>query len=69
MYYSKADNIDMITPNLYMSDVFNAENYDLLQKLHITHIVTVSRTISPKFPKDFTYLVCEVDDESTQDVG
>jgi len=61
----KNSNIDInaiIDNQLYMSDVFTAENLDLIKSLRITHIVTVSGCISPKYPDKFIYKVIKIDD-------
>jgi hypothetical protein len=52
-----------------MSDVWAAENLKLLQETKITHIVTVSFGIKPKYPeKGFEYLVIGIDDSSEQNI-
>jgi hypothetical protein len=45
-----------------MSDVFTAEKLTVLNDLKITHIVTVSGGISPKYPSKFKYIVIPVED-------
>lgn len=55
-------------PGLYMSDVFTAENMDVLREYKITHILLVSAGISPRYPDKFTYKVIKVDDKPTQDI-
>ncbi|CDW78718.1 leucine rich repeat and phosphatase domain containing protein [Stylonychia lemnae] len=60
--------IDQILPNLYMSNVYAAENQQILQELKITHIVTVSAGIKPKYPSFYNYKVILVDDNPKFDV-
>mmetsp|Transcript_44183 Transcript_44183/g.32156 ORF Transcript_44183/g.32156 Transcript_44183/m.32156 type:complete len:125 (+) Transcript_44183:55-429(+) len=54
-------------PNLYMSDVSGAGSLEELQKRNITHIVTVSANLTPKFPDFFEYLVVPIDDRDSED--
>ena len=51
-----------------MSDVWNAEKLPLLEKNKITHIVTVSGGIKPKYPTQFQYLVIPIDDTAEENV-
>ena len=65
---SKATDIDEICPGLYMSDVFTAENMEILRKFNITHILTLSAGISPRYPDMFDYKVIKIDDSPMQDI-
>ena len=63
-YLSKsASDIDpIIEGQLYMSDVFTAENLKAIEPLGITHIVTVSGGIYPRYLDKFAYKVIKIDD-------
>lgn len=52
-----------------MSDVFTAENEGVLQERGITHIVSVSAGISPRYPSRYTYHVIKIDDSPTQNIS
>ena len=56
------DDIHEICPRLYMSDVFTAEKLRVLADFKITHIVTVSGDIAPRYPDKFNYKVIPVED-------
>jgi hypothetical protein len=58
------DMSEIIPSMLFMSGYMSAENLPLLQKNGITHIVTVSGGIKPKYPEHFEYLVLPIDDQS-----
>jgi protein-tyrosine phosphatase len=59
---------EIIEGKVYMSDVFTAENLEVLDEKKITHIVTVSKGIRPRYPEKFQYFVIEVNDETTEDL-
>jgi len=59
---------EILEGKLFMSDVFTAENMDILKRNKITHIVTVSKGIRPRYPDKFTYFVIEAEDLTTQDI-
>ena len=40
---------------LYLGDLFVAVNKGVLDKIGITHILTVASGLKPSFPKDFNY--------------
>lgn len=62
-----SNDIHEIIPGcLYMSDVFTAENMQVLDQHKITHIVTVSGGIKPRYPHLFEYLVLPIDDSPDQ---
>ena len=69
--YFRADGKDMskIMDNLYMSDWTSAENEDTLKENEITHILTACPHMPPKYPKQFTYMIIEVNDDNSQDIG
>ena len=62
------DDIHEICPRLFMSDVFTAEKPNVLAELKITHIVTVSSGIAPRYPDKFVYKVIPVEDQPMQDL-
>ena len=68
MYSFNAEDIHEIDNGLYMSDIFTAENLDILSKFGITHIVTVTGHIPPKYKDKFEYLVVEVDDDPSENL-
>ncbi len=62
-------NLDEIIPeSLYISDVWKAENLKLLEANKITHIVTCSPGIKPKYPHLFEYLVIPIDDVAEENI-
>mmetsp|Transcript_36879 Transcript_36879/g.35611 ORF Transcript_36879/g.35611 Transcript_36879/m.35611 type:complete len:118 (-) Transcript_36879:176-529(-) len=68
MYFSIGDEIDEILPQLYLSNIFGAENLDKLHELGITHILTVAEGLKPKYEDKFVYKVIKIDDFHTQDI-
>ena len=55
---------EIIEGSLFMSDVWTAEDLEALKRNQITHIVTVSGGIKPRFPDLFEYLVLPIDDKN-----
>jgi hypothetical protein len=53
---------EIIPGMLYMSGYVAAEDIDELKSNKITHVVTVSGGIKPKYPHLFEYLVLPIDD-------
>ena len=53
---------EIIDGSLFMSDVWTAEDLEVLKQKQITHIVTVSGGINPRYPHLFEYLVLPIDD-------
>jgi protein-tyrosine phosphatase len=49
--------------NLYLGSVGAAYNFQVLQQLKISSILTVCECLPPKFPNDFEYKVIQVTDE------
>jgi hypothetical protein len=62
LYNKEHVDIDKIDENLYMSDVFTAENIVALNERKITHILTVTGHVKPRFPDQFWYKIIEIDD-------
>ena len=58
------DMSEIVPSMLFMSGYMGAEDLPLLQSKGITHIVTVSGGIKPKYPHLFEYLVLPIDDQS-----
>jgi len=56
--------IDLIIPHLYVGNIYAARNKNLLQSLHITHIVNAAEEIPNYFPGDFDYLELKLRDHS-----
>lgn len=61
---SFTDMSEIVPSMLFMSGYIAAEDLSLLQSNGITHIVTVSGGIKPKYPHLFEYLVLPIDDQS-----
>ena len=59
---------EIIPESLYLSDVWKAESLKHLQANKITHIVTVSQGIKPKYPSEFKYMVIPVDDVAEESI-
>ena len=65
--FLRVDDINEIIPGLYMSDYQTADNLEVLTRLGITHIVTVTKL--PLKNKDkFTCMQIEIDDQSGEDI-
>ena len=62
------EDINEIVEGLYMSDGMTSTNLDVLQRLKITHILTVANYLPPKFKDKFTYLVVEVVDDPNENL-
>ncbi|KAK9060577.1 hypothetical protein SSX86_021283 [Deinandra increscens subsp. villosa] len=68
--YVKDDNVpSQIEEGLYLGSVGAANNKTLLKSLNITHILTVSGSIPPSYPNDFTYKVVAVHDKSDVNIA
>eukprot|EP00347_Sterkiella_histriomuscorum_P020163 403338863 len=65
---SKHNDIHLILPGVYISDVLAAENREMLAKHKITHILIVSAGITPRYPDKFTYKRIQIDDKDSQDI-
>ena len=66
---SESKEISEIVENeLYMSDIFAAENLEELNRCQITHILTVAARLPPKYPENFKYKVVSINDESHEDI-
>lgn len=59
---------EIVPQMLFMSGYMSAEDLPTLQSRSITHIVTVSGGIKPKYPHLFEYLVLPIDDQSDQNL-
>ncbi len=69
IFASEKDDLSEIVPeSVYMSNCWAAENLELLQKTQITHIVTVSGGMKPRYPQFFEYLVIPIDDTAEENV-
>ena len=55
---------EIIPGMLYLSGYMAAEDLEQLNKNNITHIVTVSGGMKPKYPHLFDYLVLPINDTS-----
>jgi protein-tyrosine phosphatase len=59
----------LIEPRLYLGSYVSAQNLTMLQKLEITHILTLSKEAPPFFPTQFTYKIIMVDDLVSVDLS
>ena len=56
----------VIDGRLFISSVVEAQNYALLKKHNVTHILTIGKDMPPLYPQDFTYqIIPEVEDTET----
>ena len=60
--------LDLIMPNLYLGGVFAATEESTLEEKKITHVLTMGNNMPPKFPDSYTYKVCELDDDDSEDI-
>ena len=63
-----ARDFNEIIPSLYLGSVFAASSSDTLEELKITHVLTMGKDMSPKFPDRYEYKVCELEDEVDEDI-
>lgn len=66
--------MDKIADRIYLGDIRSAQDLHELTLNCITHIVTLSKSLVPMFPKHFNYLCVGVDDSNgnaamTENVG
>ena len=63
------DDISEIIPNkLYLGNYYSATLKDSLKKRGITHILMIGYFLKEIYPKDFTYINAEIDDEEREDI-
>lgn len=60
--YGNYFEIDEIIPNVFISDFASACETDKLQKIGITHIITVVIGIDEMYPKIFNYMIINICD-------
>jgi len=65
---SDTDDFNLVYPNIYIGNYSTSTNYDLLNRLGITHIISVIPTFNPPFEDKFNYLHIEAYDDETQDI-
>eukprot|EP00742_Colponemidia_sp_Colp-10_P009058 GILJ01009849.1.p1 GENE.GILJ01009849.1~~GILJ01009849.1.p1 ORF type:complete len:333 (-),score=55.35 GILJ01009849.1:223-1221(-) len=58
----------LIMDGLYLSDMNVAINRTILTEYKITHIVVVASGIRPRFPKEITYLLIDIEDTDEADI-
>ena len=63
-----ARDFNEIIPSLYLGSVFAASSSDTLEELGITHVLTMGKDMSPKFPDRYEYKVWELEDEVDEDI-
>jgi len=61
-YIGYKPDMDMVYPNLYISNFATSCDKEYLMSIGITHIVTSIIGISPNFPEHFTYLQLDIGD-------
>ena len=49
MDFMNSDKLDEVMDNMFLGNVFQAENRVLLDKFHVTHILTVARLLGLKY--------------------
>ena len=59
---------EIIPEKLYLGSVEDSFQKDELKKLNITHILMVGYYLNELYPKDFTYLNFEIDDNQNEDI-
>ena len=57
--------MDKIVEKLYLGNLKGASDFQTLKHHGITHILQVASGIKPFFPKDFTYKVINITDQSS----
>jgi hypothetical protein len=57
-----------IIEGLYHGAIDSAFDKEGLEKHNITHIVHIENYFRPKFPEDFNYLVCDVEDHGGKEI-
>ena len=63
------DDISEIIPNkLYLGNYYSASLKDSLKKRGITHILMIGYFLSEIYPKDFTYINAELEDDEREDI-
>lgn len=68
MHHQQLSNINQILDHHYVGSYFCANDYDLLKKLGITHIVNVSQ-LGNVFPNEFIYLKINIEDDSEENIN
>lgn len=51
-----------VVPDVFLGSIGAAHNREVLQRLNITHVLTVAGGFEPKFPSEFTYECVDVKD-------
>ena len=62
------DDFNLVYPNVYIGNYSTSTNYQLLQNLGITHIISVIPSFNPPFADKFKYLHIEAYDDESQDI-
>jgi hypothetical protein len=59
-----------VAPGVYLGDIYQAQNLDLLNSCGITHILPVGSNLYPYFPSIFTYFPRQIDvlDKDNEDL-
>lgn len=56
-----------VVKGLYLGNIYNAADLNMLENLKITHIVNVSKNISNYFPERFSYFNIKIDDINSEE--
>ena len=57
-----------IDQGLYLGNLFDANKYEKLKSLNITHILMVGNGLSINFPNKFSYKHIKINDEDTENI-
>src|SRR5215469_1004888 len=60
--------MSLITPQLYIGDISNAQDINFLRSKHIKLIVNCAKEIPDFFPQNFTYMRLDWDDDPNQPI-
>ena len=60
--------MDRIVDKLFIGDVYASSNYFNLHSKSVSHILTLTKDIKPKFPEEFEYLVIHIEDTKDEEL-
>ena len=68
-YFSQIqDDHQEVYPGMYVSSFYLAGNKLELEKIGVTHVLQMGDFMEPKFPDEYTYKVCALNDDPSHDV-
>ena len=59
----------LFAPRLFIGSYGTAHSRSVLEHFNITHIISLGLRLKPLYPKHFTYLVVDVEDEAASDMS